>query len=191
MPIRIKKEAVPEGISRRVKEISGIDINGCLQCKKCTNGCPVSGYTASSPAEIIKKLQLGAGKELLDSEIIWTCVSCSTCYSRCPMEINMAQVMDALRVLAEETGAATPDGNMPLMNKILLGTIKTFGRTYDLGAMALYKAGTASYMKDMDKVPLILKKGKIALLPSQGADKKTIKQIFNHLEKARKKEKGK
>jgi heterodisulfide reductase subunit C len=187
MPIRIKKEAVPEGISRRVKEISGIDINGCLQCKKCTNGCPVSGYTASSPAEIIKKLQLGAGKELLDSEIIWTCVSCATCYSRCPMEINMVQVMDALRVLAKETGAAKPDGNMPLMNKILLGTIKTFGRTYDLGAMALYKAGTASYMKDMDKVPMILKKGKIALLPSQGADKKMVKQIFNHLEKARKK----
>jgi hypothetical protein len=53
--------------------------------------------------------------------------------------------------------------------------------------MALYKAGTASYMKDMDKVPMILKKGKIALLPSQGADKKMVKQIFNHLEKARKK----
>jgi heterodisulfide reductase subunit C len=103
------------------------------------------------------------------------------------MEINMVQVMDALRVLAEETGAAKPDGNIPLMNKILLGTIKTFGRTYDLGAMALYKAGTASYMKDMDKVPMILKKGKIALLPSQGADKKMVKQIFNHLEKARKK----
>lgn len=187
MPIKIKIEAVRKGIINRVKEISGIDINACLQCKKCTNGCPVSEYTSSSPSEIIKKLQLGAGEELLNSEIIWTCVSCATCYSRCPMEIDMAQVMDALRVLAEETGAVKPDGNMPLMNKILLGTIKTFGRTYDLGAMALYKAGTASYTKDMDKVPMILKKGKIALLPSQGADKKTVKQIFNHLEKARKK----
>ena len=187
MPIRIKKEAVKRGISQRVKEISGIDIDACLQCKKCTNGCPVSGYTSSSPSEIIKKLQLGAGEELLDSEIIWTCVSCATCFSRCPMEIDMARVMDALRVLAAETGAAKPDGDMPLMNKILLGTIKTFGRTYDLGAMALYKAGTSSYMKDMDKVPRILKKGKIALLPSQGADKKMVKQIFNHLEKARKK----
>jgi heterodisulfide reductase subunit C2 len=187
MPIRINKRAVKRGIINQVKEISGIDINTCLQCKKCTNGCPVAEYTSSSPSEIIKKLQLGAGEELLDSEIVWTCVSCATCFSRCPMEIDMARVMDALRVLAEETGAAKPAGNMPLMNKILLGTIKTFGRTYDLGAMALYKAGTASYMKDMDKVPMILKKGKIALLPPQGADKKTVKKIFNHLEKARKK----
>jgi heterodisulfide reductase subunit C2 len=185
MPIRINKTAVKRGIINQVKEISGIDINTCLQCKKCTNGCPVAEYTTSSPSEIIKKLQLGAGEELLDSEIVWTCVSCATCFSRCPMEIDMARVMDALRVMAEKMGAAKPAGNMPLMNKILLGTIKTFGRTYDLGAMALYKAGTASYMKDMDKVPMILKKGKIALLPSQGADKKTVKKIFNHLEKAR------
>ena len=76
---------------------------------------------------------------------------------------------------------------MPLMNRILLGTIKRFGRTYDLGAMALYKAATASYGKDMDKVPTILKKRKIALLPAHGADRKTVKRIFKNFETARKK----
>ena len=187
MPIRITRAAAGRGIIDQVKALSGIDINACLQCRKCTNGCPVAGFTDSSPAEIIKKLQLGAGAEILDSEIIWVCASCAACFSRCPMEINMAEVMDALRVMAEARGAAKPQGNMPLMNKLLLGTIKTFGRTYDLGAMALYKAGTASYGKDMDKVPTILKKGKIAIMPPQGADKKIVKQIFNNLEKTRKK----
>ena len=187
MPIKIKRAAGGKGIIDQVKALSGIDISACLQCKKCTNGCPVAGFTDSSPSEIIKKLQLGAGEEILDSEIIWICASCATCFSRCPMEINMAEVMDALRVMAEAKGAAKPAGNAPLMNKILLGTIKTFGRTYDLGAMALYKAATASYGKDLDKVPTILKKGKIAILPPQGADKKTVKRIFNNLEKTRKK----
>ena len=186
MPIKIRRESKGQGISEQVRAISGVDINACLQCKKCTNGCPVAAHSASSPSEIIKRLQLGAGRELLDAEMIWTCVSCATCFSRCPMEINMADVMDALRILAEANGAAKPAGNMPLMNKILLGTIKTFGRTYDLGAMALYKAGTSTYGKDLDKVPLILKKGKIALLPPQGADKQTVKRIFNTLEKTRK-----
>lgn len=187
MPIKIKKAATGKGIIDRVKALSGIDINGCLQCRKCTNGCPVSAFTSSSPSEIIKLLQLGAGEELLASEIIWTCASCATCFSRCPMEINMAEVMDALRVLAEARGAAKPEGNAPLMNKLLLGTIKRFGRTYDLGAMALYKAGTASYAKDLDKLPTILKKRKIALLPARGADRKTVKRIFNSLDEARKK----
>ncbi len=187
MPIKIKRAASGQGIIDQVKAISGIAIDACLQCKKCTNGCPVAGFTSPSPSEIIKKLQLGAGEELLDSEIIWVCASCATCFSRCPMEINMAEVMDALRVLAEAKGAAKPEGNAPLMNRLLLGTIKRFGRTYDLGAMALYKAGTASYAKDLDKLPTILKKGKIALLPPHGADRKTVKRVFNNLEKTRKK----
>lgn len=187
MPIKIEKAAAGRGISARVKAISGIDISACLQCRKCTNGCPVSGFTSSSPSEIIKKLQLGAGEELLDSELIWTCASCATCFSRCPMEINMAEVIDALRAMAEARGAAKPEGNAPLMNRLLLGTIKRFGRTYDLGAMALYKAGTASYGKDLDKLPTILKKRKIALLPPHGADRKTVKRIFNKLEETRKK----
>ena len=187
MPIKIKRAAAGRGIIDQVKALSGIDIGACLQCRKCTNGCPVSAFTSSSPSEIIKMLQLGAGEELLDSEIIWTCASCATCFSRCPMEINMAEVMDALRAMAAARGGAKPKGNAPLMNKLLLGTIKTFGRTYDLGAMALYKAGTASYGKDLDKLPAILKKGKIAVLPPRGADRKTVKRIFNNLEEARKK----
>ena len=187
MPIKIKRAAAGQGIIDQVKAISGIAINACLQCRKCTNGCPVAGFASSSPSGIIKKLQLGAGEEILESEIIWTCASCATCFSRCPMEINMAEVMDALRVMAEAKGAAKPAGNAPLMNKLLLGTIKTFGRTYDLGAMALYKTGTSSYGKDLDKLPTILKKGKIALLPPRGADRKTVKRIFDNLEKTRKK----
>jgi heterodisulfide reductase subunit C2 len=187
MPMKIKRAASGRGIIDQVKAISGIDINACLQCRKCTNGCPVAGFTTPSPSEIIKKLQLGAGEEILGSEIIWVCASCATCFSRCPMEINMAEVMDALRVMAEAKGAVKPAGNAPLMNKLLLGTIKTFGRTYDLGAMALYKTGTSSYAKDLDKLPTILKKGKIALLPPRDADRKTVKRIFANLEKTRKK----
>lgn len=187
MPIKIKKAAAGRGIIAQVKALSGIDVSACLQCKKCTNGCPVAGFTSSSPSEIIKRLQLGAGEELLDSEFIWVCASCATCFSRCPMEINMAEVMDALRVMAEARGAAKPEGNAPLMNKLLLGTIRRFGRTYDLGAMALYKAGTASYGKDLDKLPAILKKGKIALLPPHGADRRMVQRIFDNLGKTRKK----
>lgn len=167
-----------------VAEMSGVAVDSCLQCKRCTSGCPVSVYAASSPSEMIKRLQLGAGDELLDIDMIWACVSCGTCFARCPMKINMAEVMDAMKILARERDAEEPAGNMPLMNRILLGTMKSFGRTYDLGAMLLYKAGTATYLKDTGKFPMILKKGKIALFPSKGADKKQVKRIFKYLRKA-------
>jgi heterodisulfide reductase subunit C len=185
MSLRIKRNENDSGIIAEVEELSGVSVDECLQCRRCTNGCPVSEYTASSPSEIIKQLQLGGGDELLDSEIIWICVSCETCYARCPMKINMAEIMDAMKILSARKKAVKPAGNMPLMNRILLGTIKTFGRTYDLGAMALYKAGTATYMKDTGKFPMILKKGKISLPPPRGADKKSVKRIFKNLAKSR------
>ncbi len=178
MPLRIKKEETEKGIKSIVEDASGVSIDLCLQCKRCTNGCPLSLYTRSSPSEIIKQLHLGAGRELLGNDFIWMCASCGTCFSRCPMKIDSSALMDALKMLAEEKKAVKPDGNMPLMNKILLGTIKYFGRTYDLGAMALYKIGTASYLKDTDKIPVILKKRKIALFPPRGADRKSVKRIF-------------
>lgn len=179
MTTRIKKESADKGILDSVKKISGVDVSVCLQCKRCSNGCPISAYTESSPSELLKKLQLGAGTELLNNEMIWVCASCETCYSRCPMNINGAAVMDALRQLAEKNNASKPNGNMPLMNRILLRTIKTFGRTYDLGAMILYKVGTATYLSDTEKVPMILKKGKIAIFPPRGADRKRVKRIFD------------
>ena len=42
MPIVISKNKMEAGLFNAVKEISGVNIAGCLQCKKCTNGCPVA-----------------------------------------------------------------------------------------------------------------------------------------------------
>jgi hypothetical protein len=70
-----------------------------------------------------------------------------------------------------------------LRPRILLGTIKTFGRTYDLGAMALYKAGSGTFFRDTGKLPVIINKGKMALFPPRGADRKKVKQIFKNIMK--------
>lgn len=178
MAIVIKKNKPADELINAVKEISGVDVRACLQCKKCTNGCPVTGMAKVPPSEIIRKLQLNIGDEIFNSDLVWMCASCETCFSRCPMKIDMAAVMDALRILAERKNAVTQEGNVPLFNKAFLRTVKMFGRTYDLGMIAAYKMGTSNYFQDADKFPMMLKKSKIALLPSLEADKKYIKRIF-------------
>jgi heterodisulfide reductase subunit C2 len=176
--IVIKKEKGTDNLMSAVQEISGIDIRSCLQCKKCSNGCPVTGMTKVRPAEIIRSLQLNAGNKIFESDLIWMCASCETCFLRCPMKINMAEVMDALRILAIRKKAHTQKGNVALFNKSFLRTVKMFGRTYDLGMIAAYKIGTSSYFQDTEKFPMMLRKGKIALLPSFKADKKYTRRIF-------------
>lgn len=185
MTITIKKERTDEKLLEQVKQDSGVNLDLCLQCRKCSHGCPAATYTGTSPSEIIRMLQLGAGDEILDQEFIWLCASCGTCYERCPMKINMADVVDSLRIIASAKNAKVPAGNMPYMNSLLLSGMKKFGRTYDLGAMLQYKAGTFSF-RDALKFPMILKKGKIALLPAKGADVKLARRIFRNTENMRK-----
>jgi heterodisulfide reductase subunit C2 len=178
MTITIKKGKEAEGLIRRIEQMTGTDLSSCYQCKRCTSGCPVSKLADSPPSEIMRRLHLKAGDELLGSEIIWMCVSCETCSARCPMGIDVAAVMDALRELAREKKAATPEGNVPLFNRAFLETVKYFGRTYDIAMIAAYKLGTRKLMDDTEKFPSMLKKQKIALLPSLSGDRKTTRRIF-------------
>lgn len=179
MTIKIQKKAAEGSLIRTVKEISDVDLSACYQCRKCTSGCPVVNLTQSSPSEIIRRLHLGAGNELLESEFISMCLSCETCSARCPMDIDVASVIDALRALALTREASITKGNISLFNRVFLQTVKAFGRMYDIPMMAAYKIRTHSFMKDMDKLPEMLMKRKIAILPPSGADKRTVKGIFD------------
>ncbi len=178
MTITIQKGKKTKGLLRRVAELTGVDVGACYQCKRCTGGCPVSRLVTSGPSEVIRRLHLGAGDELLDTDLIWTCASCGTCSARCPMQIDVAAVMDGLRVLAMERSALRGQGNVPLFNGAFLQTVRLFGRTYDLAMIGAYKLGTLKLLDDTEKFPAMLRKHKIALLPPLGADRRTARRIF-------------
>jgi heterodisulfide reductase subunit C2 len=177
--ITIRKTKSGEQLKEAVEKISGVDLSVCLQCRKCSSGCPVGKLAKSRPSELIRRLHLNAGNELLESDLLWMCVSCETCTSRCPMGIDVAAVMDALRKLALVKGASKQQGNVPLFNRAFLKTVELFGRTYEIAMIAAYKLGTGKFMNDTEKFPTMVKKGKISLIPSFSGDRKTVKRIFN------------
>jgi heterodisulfide reductase subunit C len=185
MTVQIRRQNTGEGLINIVKEMSGVDLSKCYQCKKCSNGCPVSGLTTLSPSEIIRRLQLGAGKEILESDLVWLCLSCGTCYERCPMQIDSSAIIDSMRSMALERRAAGPKGNIPLFNRLFLGTVRVFGRVYDLPMIAFYKLGTLNLKQDMDKFPAMLRKGKMAVLPPSGADKESVNRIFSKVKQSK------
>jgi heterodisulfide reductase subunit C len=178
MTIKIGKATKGTGLKTAVEEMSGVNLNLCYQCRKCSAGCPVAGAAESAPSEVIRRLHLGAGDELLESKLVWMCLSCETCYGRCPMQINFAAVIDALRSLSIAKGTRAPRGNMPLFNRMFLENVRIFGRSYDLSMIAGYKLGSGKLMDDVEKFPSMLIKGKMAVLPPSGADKKVVQRIF-------------
>ena len=178
MTIRITDKKAGDTLMMTIKDRSGVDISACLQCRKCSGGCPAGGVAETAPSEVIRRLQTGAGEELLKADLVWLCLSCGTCQARCPMAINFQAVIDALRRLAMERKTPAPIGNVPAFNRQFLRTVRGYGRAYDLSAIAGYKLGTMSLFSDTGKFPMMLMKGKIAVLPPSGADKKGVRRIF-------------
>jgi heterodisulfide reductase subunit C2 len=183
MTVRISKQNVIDTLKDKVESKSKVNISKCFQCKKCSLGCPASPHAGALPAEIIRRLQLGAGTELLKTDLIWNCLSCDTCTARCPNGIDFASIVDALRALAVDNNIVAPAGNAPLFNKLFLDTVKSYGRTYDLQMIGLHKMKTGNLKQDMDKFPAMLRKGKMALLPPSGANKSTVRRIFKRVDK--------
>jgi len=104
------------------------------------------------------------------------------------MGIDVAAVMDALRKLSREKKKPAQKGNVPLFNRAFLETVKFFGRTYDIAMITAYKLGTFKLIDDTEKFPSMLKKKKIALLPSFKGDAKMTRRIFKKAKEQKEKD---
>ena len=159
-----------------LKDVPG-NLDSCLQCKKCTSGCPVAARADIQPHVMVRLVQLGAADEVLGSKMIWECTSCQTCATRCPQKVDIAAMNDALRRLSRENHKADSKTTVPVFNDIFLGTIRRLGRMYEMGLMASFKLRTMNLLADMGKFPMMLKKGKLSLLPTVvkgGAERKKL-----------------
>lgn len=149
-----------------VKSISGLDVNLCFQCAKCASGCPVSYAMDYTPTQLIHAIQLGLTDLVLNSETIWLCASCQTCTTRCPQDVDLAGVMDAVRIIAQRKKIKAKIPEIPTFYRSSLRNIGFFGRMYELGLIAMLKLFTRSFTKDIGLGLKMLRKGKLKILPS-------------------------
>ncbi len=82
----------------RIEEISGENLSLCFQCGACSSGCPTTQEMDYLPSKIIRMVQLGLD-EVLETKTIWVCTTCFECEARCPRGLDIANVMEALRIL--------------------------------------------------------------------------------------------
>ena len=97
----MREKLVPvcqEKILEQILEISGERIQDCIQCAKCSAGCPATSNMDILPHQIIRLLQLGQVEKVIASQTIWNCAACFTCAERCPREIDLAKLMEAVRL---------------------------------------------------------------------------------------------
>lgn len=167
-----------DGHIRKLEAESLQKINQCYQCAKCSGGCPMTYAMDYPPNQIIRMLQLGMLDEVLNSTTIWVCAACITCSSRCPRGIDITQIMDNLRLMANQQGKAVKGKNALIFHDVFLNSIKNNGRLYELGLAMQVNLRTGNLFKDAELgLPMFLK-GKLKLLPSKIKGTDEIKKIF-------------
>jgi heterodisulfide reductase subunit C len=81
----------------RIAEISGENIYACMQCGTCSAVCPMVDSMGLTTRQGILYLQFGRVDRVLDARIGEFCASCHTCVVRCPREIDVPKVYEAVR----------------------------------------------------------------------------------------------
>jgi len=179
----LDKEALHLDFRSELKFYSGETIERCYQCGKCTAGCPVAFTMDLGPSRLIRYLQLGFIDEVLSSNTYWICASCYTCATRCPREIEIADLMDGLRNIAFKKGIKPREPSVRIFTLVFLDVIKRFGRMFELGFVLIHNFVSLKPFRDVLKAPKMFIKGKISLFPSRFDGSGRAREIIEKWEK--------
>jgi heterodisulfide reductase subunit C len=158
----------------------------CYQCGKCTAGCPVAAGVDMAPNQIVRALQLGNFEKAMTSDVIWTCVSCQTCSTRCPQSVDCAGIMDALREVSLRSGLASPEQKTVVaFQQAFLNNIRRNGRLDEIELIAEFKLRALPserslrfLFKDAGLAPQLQKRHKLHLRGEKVKDRAVVRRIF-------------
>lgn len=111
---QIKKE-----INERLKKLQDEVSEYCYQCAKCTSGCEAHKLLELEPHKIVALLKRGLIDEMVNSDIIWTCMSCFKCRERCPQKVAPVEILFALKNMAVASGKQIPGNYTNWLQSVL------------------------------------------------------------------------
>ena len=149
---------------REVEAATGQSLSACLQCRKCTCGCPLNEDTDIHPNRLIRLIQFGQRDEVLRSGAIWLCIGCETCTARCPNGVDIAAVMDYLRMTAVAEGVTPADPKVARFHQAFLETLRKYGRSHEVDMIRRYKFKTGTFFENMGLGMHMFRKGKIKII---------------------------
>jgi len=85
-----------------------VDLKGCIQCGRCSGGCPVSIKSNLNPRMLVyyslNEMDRGMSADELG---LWECTTCNTCTERCPKAVRPADLVVEMRSRIIESGRMT------------------------------------------------------------------------------------
>ena len=92
---RVIWDYTPELIDKVTDLDGGESFGWCYQCAQCVPVCPVNHVGDYGPRRIFRRVQTGV--DLFESDDLWQCTTCMNCLRVCPKEVDMIQIIPAVR----------------------------------------------------------------------------------------------
>jgi heterodisulfide reductase subunit C len=132
-----------------VTKRSGQNLLACYQCRRCAAGCPVGEETGVTPDRLIRMILLGDKDAALNNLLVWKCVACYTCGTRCPNNIQTARITETLKQMAKEAHLTPLIPRIADFHSAFMTSTKHFGRFNEIEGMAIYD--TKTVLKEITK----------------------------------------
>ena len=185
--MNLQSNIIEPGSRKKEKASAHLKTSMCYQCKRCTNGCPVTFAMDIYPDRVIRLVNLGLMDRVLNCNTIWICSACETCTTRCPNEVDIAGVMDYLKEQAIHEGVKIPQPRTYAFHEAFLKDVEKRGRVFEGRMMQSYmiksgelfrKIGNGSIVEDIFLGLKLFLKGRMPVLPEGIKGKKEVKGLI-------------
>ncbi|MEW6068447.1 MAG: 4Fe-4S dicluster domain-containing protein [Nitrospirota bacterium] len=128
-----------QSLIQEVIDRSGQNLFACYQCRRCAAGCPVGEETGVTPDRLIRMIVFGEREEVLNNLLVWRCVACYTCGTRCPNNIQTARINEAIKQMAKQVHAQPLLPKVAAFHDAFMKSAYHSGRVNELEVMGLYE----------------------------------------------------
>lgn len=122
-----------------VVERSHQNLYACYQCRRCASGCTVGEETGITPDHLIRLVALGDRDAAIDNALVWQCVSCYTCGTRCPNNIQSGRITETLKKMSKEEDVIPLNPNIAYFHDAFVQGCTRWGRVNEMEFMGYYE----------------------------------------------------
>ena len=122
-----------------------------------------------TPRQIIALINQGRKDEVLNSNTFWYCASCYHCTVRCPQNINISELMYALKRYSVWKNRYQDGLIGPIFSETFVKMIVRTGRSFEpiLAPSYIFSFKLREFLLEIQNATELLVKGRLPILPER------------------------